>query len=119
MIFSVKFSKNDPLRQLRWFLSETCMHRLRKKYVSTDAKATSCQYFNNKICMSHSSVFIFKQKTIFSIKFSKRDLHRYLWWLVSETRMQRVPENMFLLSLPQGRFSNQIITSLGPTPPYL
>ena len=55
--------------------------------------------------MSHSSAFIFK-KVIFSVKFSKRDPLREVWWLILETRTHRLTVNMFVLTLRRDHFSN-------------
>ena len=44
---------------------------------------------------------------IFSLKFSKNDPIRHLWWLVSETRMHRLPESMFLLNPRQDHISSE------------
>ena len=56
-------------------------------------------YFSNFL-------FWISKTVIFSLKFSKNDPIRHLWWLVSETPMHRLPENMFLLSLRQDHFSS-------------
>ena len=39
---------------------------------------------------------------------AKNDRLRNLCWLVSETRMHQLPENLFLLSLRQDNFSNYV-----------
>ena len=43
---------------------------------------------------------------MFLLKFRKNDPIRHLWWLVSETRMDRIPGKMFVFSLKQDFFSN-------------
>ena len=52
------------------------------------------------------TLFWISKKAIFSLKFSKNDPIRQLWWLLSETRMHRLPENMLLLTLRQDHFSS-------------
>ena len=42
-----------------------------------------------------------------------------MWWLVSETRIHRLPDIMYVLSLRQDHFSNQKVKIVGPTPPFL
>ena len=42
-----------------------------------------------------------------------------MWWLVSETRMHRLPKKLFLLRLRQDNFSNETIKIFDPTPPLL
>ena len=53
----------------------------------------------------------------FPVKFSKKDSLRHLWWLLSETRMQRLPKNIFILSLRQDHLSKYTKKLLGFTPP--
>ena len=65
-----------------------------------------------------NSRFHNSKTVIFSLKFSKNDPIRHLWWLVSETRMYRLPENKFILSLRQDRFSNLTRKVLEPTPSF-
>ena len=52
------------------------------------------------------SLFWISKTVIFSLKLSNTDPIRHLWWLVSETRMHRLPENMLPLSLRQNQFSS-------------
>ena len=54
----------------------------------------------------------------FPLKFSKKDSLRHLWWLLSERRMQRLPKNIFLLSLRQYHLSKYTKKLLAFTPPF-
>ena len=66
-----------------------------------------------------NSHFYLSKTVIFSLKFSKNNPIRHLWWLASETHMHRLPENMFLLSPRQDHFSSSTKKFLGPFPPFL
>ena len=46
------------------------------------------------------------KKRSFSLKFSKNDPPRHLRWHFLEIRRHPIPENMFVLTLSEGHFSN-------------
>ena len=178
-MFSLKYSKNDPIKHLWWLVSKTPMDQtsenifllsLRqdhfsnlsrkllgstllffylknsdifthieqkgpcqtpvmagfrhthaptsRKYLSTELKTRWFQFVNQNIFIAHSPVFIFK-RLIFSLKLSKDNPVRKLWWLVSEIRIHRLPEYIFPLSLRQDRFSKLTRKFLGLFPPVL
>ena len=76
--------------------------------------------FNNSTSkfLGPTPPFSYSKTVIFSLKFSKNDRIRHLRWLVSETRVHQLLENIFLLSLRQDHFSNSTINVLGSTPPF-
>ena len=56
---------------------------------------------------------------IFPVKLTKNNPLWHLWWLFSQTRMHRIPKEMFLQSLRKDHFSNSTKKYLSPTPPFL
>ena len=71
---------------------------------------------NKKILVLTTPFADYKSSDIFS-QFNKNDPLSNLWLLFSEARMNRIPENMFLLTLRQDHFS--IKKFLLPTPPLI
>ena len=104
-IFSVKFSKNNPLRDLWRLVSETRMHWLPENMFVLSLKQNHFSNGTIKI-LGPTPQFFYLNKVIFSVKLRKNDLLRDLWWFVTETGMHRLSKNMFLLSLRQDHFIN-------------
>ena len=75
-----------------------------------------CFYWAWSKIISVTKIFLFPTPPLINFKnsdiltqFIKNDPIRHLWWLFSETRMHRLPENMFLVIPGQDHFSNQNI----------
>ena len=73
-------------------------------YASTSRNNFHSEPKTTPILRSHSDVFNIQEQWYFTL--SKKDPIRHPWWPVSETRMHRHLENMFILSLRLDRLNN-------------
>ena len=101
----IQIQQKRPQRHLWWLVSEKRTHQLPENIFPLSLMQ---DHFSNKTIkfLGPTPHFYISKTVIFSLKFSKNDRIRHIWWLVSKTRMHQLPENMFLLRLRRNHFSN-------------
>ena len=107
MVFLLNLCNNDSLRHLWRLVLETRMHRFPENLFLLILEQNQ---FSNKTIETlgpNPPFFYLRNFLIFTQILQKQpsDL-RHLRWLVSETRMHGLPENMFLPILDQDQFIN-------------
>ena len=93
MIFSLEFSKNDLIKHLWWLVSKTRMLWLIGHILLLNLRLNHFNSSTKKFLDPTPPFLDLKNSDVFT-QIQQNDPIRHLWWLVSETRMHRLPEDI-------------------------